>query len=153
MALENRLAGELSPYLLQHADNPVAWQPWGEEAFAHAREQGLSAEAADEYFSTVQRNAGRAGGIDEVVDHRQLMNVAVRLWTTTATLLASLDVDFNQVGFEYHPLNDRTYGCSSDAILYEIDVTTGMTSQIGPVPQPNGCSNLGAPWTPVACLE
>jgi len=39
--LENRLAGELSPYLLQHADNPVAWQPWGEEAFAHAREQGL----------------------------------------------------------------------------------------------------------------
>ena len=73
--------------------------------------------------------------------------------TGTATLLASLDVDFNQVGFEYHPLNARTYGCSSDAILYEIDVTTGMTSQIGPVPQPNGCSNLGAPWTPVACLE
>jgi uncharacterized protein YyaL (SSP411 family) len=33
----NRLAGEKSPYLLQHADNPVDWYPWGEEAFARAR--------------------------------------------------------------------------------------------------------------------
>jgi uncharacterized protein YyaL (SSP411 family) len=34
----NRLAQETSPYLLQHADNPVDWQPWGEEAFSRARE-------------------------------------------------------------------------------------------------------------------
>ena len=33
----NRLAGETSPYLLQHADNPVDWYPWGDEAFARAR--------------------------------------------------------------------------------------------------------------------
>ena len=33
----NRLADEKSPYLLQHADNPVNWYPWGEEAFARAR--------------------------------------------------------------------------------------------------------------------
>jgi hypothetical protein len=33
----NRLAHETSPYLLQHADNPVDWYPWGEEAFAKAR--------------------------------------------------------------------------------------------------------------------
>ena len=33
----NRLAGETSPYLRQHADNPVDWYPWGEEAFARAR--------------------------------------------------------------------------------------------------------------------
>jgi uncharacterized protein len=33
----NRLALETSPYLLQHADNPVDWFPWGEEAFAKAR--------------------------------------------------------------------------------------------------------------------
>ncbi|WP_031499724.1 thioredoxin domain-containing protein [Bryobacter aggregatus] len=33
----NRLAGEKSPYLLQHANNPVDWRPWGEEAFAAAR--------------------------------------------------------------------------------------------------------------------
>ena len=35
----NRLAGEKSPYLLQHAGNPVAWHPWGEEAFARARSE------------------------------------------------------------------------------------------------------------------
>src|SRR5450756_573367 len=33
----NRLANETSPYLLQHAHNPVDWYPWGEEAFAKAR--------------------------------------------------------------------------------------------------------------------
>src|SRR5690242_1451090 len=33
----NRLAREKSPYLLQHAHNPVDWYPWGEEAFARAR--------------------------------------------------------------------------------------------------------------------
>ncbi len=38
-ANKNRLASEKSPYLLQHADNPVDWYPWGEEAFAAAREQ------------------------------------------------------------------------------------------------------------------
>ena len=35
----NRLAQETSPYLLQHADNPVDWRPWGEEAFSEAREK------------------------------------------------------------------------------------------------------------------
>ncbi|NEZ04407.1 thioredoxin domain-containing protein [Wenzhouxiangella sp. XN201] len=34
---ENRLGDALSPYLLQHADNPVAWQPWDREALAMAR--------------------------------------------------------------------------------------------------------------------
>ncbi len=34
---KNRLAGENSPYLLQHADNPVDWYPWGEEAFKKAK--------------------------------------------------------------------------------------------------------------------
>ncbi|MBA3565379.1 MAG: thioredoxin domain-containing protein [Actinobacteria bacterium] len=33
----NRLAGATSPYLLQHAENPVDWHPWGEEAFELAR--------------------------------------------------------------------------------------------------------------------
>jgi uncharacterized protein len=33
----NRLADETSPYLLQHAGNPVDWYPWGDEAFARAR--------------------------------------------------------------------------------------------------------------------
>ena len=35
----NRLAAESSPYLLQHAANPVDWYPWGEEAFSRARRE------------------------------------------------------------------------------------------------------------------
>jgi uncharacterized protein YyaL (SSP411 family) len=35
--MPNRLAGASSPYLLQHADNPVDWYEWGDEAFAEAR--------------------------------------------------------------------------------------------------------------------
>ena len=35
----NRLIFAKSPYLLQHADNPVDWHPWGEEAFAKARQE------------------------------------------------------------------------------------------------------------------
>ncbi len=36
---KNRLADSKSPYLLQHADNPVDWYPWGPEAFAKAKEE------------------------------------------------------------------------------------------------------------------
>src|SRR3954447_658289 len=35
--MANRLAHESSPYLLQHAENPVDWYPWSDEAFARAR--------------------------------------------------------------------------------------------------------------------
>ncbi len=38
-SLTNALASETSPYLRQHAENPVDWQPWGPEAFAQARRQ------------------------------------------------------------------------------------------------------------------
>ena len=39
--MPNRLADSTSPYLLQHADNPVDWQEWGEEAFAEARRRDV----------------------------------------------------------------------------------------------------------------
>lgn len=39
-ASRNRLAGETSPYLLQHATNPVHWHPWGEAALNEARQTG-----------------------------------------------------------------------------------------------------------------
>jgi len=39
MAAENRLARETSPYLLQHAKNPVDWYPWGPEALERARRE------------------------------------------------------------------------------------------------------------------
>jgi hypothetical protein len=37
--MSNHLAGESSPYLLQHADNPVDWYPWGEEALGKAKRE------------------------------------------------------------------------------------------------------------------
>ncbi|MGB7543120.1 MAG: thioredoxin domain-containing protein [Burkholderiales bacterium] len=37
--MPNRLKGETSPYLQQHADNPVDWNPWGEEALSRARKE------------------------------------------------------------------------------------------------------------------
>ena len=37
--MANRLAGETSPYLLQHAHNPVDWYPWGPEALARAKQE------------------------------------------------------------------------------------------------------------------
>ncbi|WP_030528027.1 thioredoxin domain-containing protein [Phycicoccus jejuensis] len=39
--MANRLAASLSPYLLQHADNPVDWWEWGDEAFAEARRRDV----------------------------------------------------------------------------------------------------------------
>jgi uncharacterized protein YyaL (SSP411 family) len=39
--MANRLANATSPYLLQHADNPVDWHEWGEEAFAEARDRDV----------------------------------------------------------------------------------------------------------------
>ncbi|MFE2260299.1 thioredoxin domain-containing protein [Streptomyces griseosporeus] len=39
--MPNRLAHETSPYLLQHADNPVDWWPWAPEAFEEARQRGV----------------------------------------------------------------------------------------------------------------
>ena len=36
----NRLVNEKSPYLLQHARNPVDWYPWGGEAFEKAKAEG-----------------------------------------------------------------------------------------------------------------
>jgi uncharacterized protein YyaL (SSP411 family) len=38
---KNRLTCETSPYLLQHAHNPVNWYPWGDEAFARAKERNV----------------------------------------------------------------------------------------------------------------
>ncbi|MFF2612441.1 DUF255 domain-containing protein [Kitasatospora sp. NPDC058046] len=39
--MPNRLADATSPYLLQHAENPVDWWPWAPEAFDEARRCGV----------------------------------------------------------------------------------------------------------------
>ncbi|GAA4539027.1 thioredoxin domain-containing protein [Streptomyces collinus] len=49
--MPNRLAHETSPYLLQHADNPVDWWPWSEEAFAEARRRGVPVHLSVGYSS------------------------------------------------------------------------------------------------------
>jgi hypothetical protein len=41
LSLANRLANQTSPYLLQHALDPVDWRPWGEEPFFEARERDV----------------------------------------------------------------------------------------------------------------
>jgi hypothetical protein len=40
LTMPNRLSDETSPYLLQHADNPVEWQPWDDAALTQARREG-----------------------------------------------------------------------------------------------------------------
>ena len=37
--MSNRLKNETSPYLVQHAENPVDWYPWCDEAFAKAKQE------------------------------------------------------------------------------------------------------------------
>ncbi|MFE8960643.1 thioredoxin domain-containing protein [Streptomyces iakyrus] len=49
--MPNRLAHETSPYLLQHADNPVDWWPWSEEAFDEARRRGVPVHLSVGYSS------------------------------------------------------------------------------------------------------
>jgi uncharacterized protein YyaL (SSP411 family) len=41
MVVMNRLAGSMSPYLQQHAQNPVHWWPWCDEAFAEAKRRDV----------------------------------------------------------------------------------------------------------------
>ncbi len=49
--MPNRLAKETSPYLQQHADNPVDWYPWGEEAFARAQAENKPVHLSVGYFA------------------------------------------------------------------------------------------------------
>ncbi|MFJ4468865.1 thioredoxin domain-containing protein [Streptomyces sp. NPDC089424] len=49
--MPNRLAHETSPYLLQHADNPVDWWPWSQEAFEEARRRDVAVHLSVGYSS------------------------------------------------------------------------------------------------------
>lgn len=49
----NRLIAEKSPYLLQHAHNPVDWHPWGEEAFEKAKRENKPVLVSIGYFRYV----------------------------------------------------------------------------------------------------
>lgn len=55
--MPNHLAHETSPYLLQHADNPVDWRPWSDDAFEEARRRGVPV-----LLSVGRRCGSRFGG-------------------------------------------------------------------------------------------
>ena len=49
----NRLKDSTSPYLLQHADNPVVWWPWCDQAFAEAAEREVPVLLSVGYAATL----------------------------------------------------------------------------------------------------
>ena len=63
-----------------------------------------------------------------------------------AALLGNIDVDFYNVGIEFHPLTEQLYACSSDAHLYRIE-DDYTTTDLGPMGLATSCTNLGAPWS------
>ena len=73
--------------------------------------------------------------------------------TGAATFQAKLSQSFVSVGVERHPGNGKIYACSDDAALREVDPQTGMVTVIGPMGEAGGCTNLAAPWGPVACVD
>jgi hypothetical protein len=59
--MPNRLANATSPYLLQHADNPVDWWEWGPEAFEEARRRGIPISLSVRRLPLVPRGSPVAG--------------------------------------------------------------------------------------------
>jgi len=77
----NRLAGEKSPYLLQHADNPVDWFPWGQEAFEKARRENkpifLSIGYSTCHWCHVMAHESFESGTVAEVMNREFVNIKV----------------------------------------------------------------------------
>src|SRR3954451_11280112 len=73
--MPNRLADETSPYLLQHAHNPVDWYPWGDEAFARAREEDKPVlvsigYAACHWCHVMERESFEDAGVAQLMNER-----------------------------------------------------------------------------------
>jgi hypothetical protein len=68
----NRLEGATSPYLLQHKDNPVDWQEWGDEAFAEARRRDVPVLLSVGYAACHWCQASD-GVVSKASHHRHLM--------------------------------------------------------------------------------
>ena len=77
----NRLAHEKSPYLLQHAHNPVDWYPWGEEAFAKARRENkpifLSVGYSTCHWCHVMAHESFEGEEVAAIMNREFVNIKV----------------------------------------------------------------------------
>lgn len=79
--MPNALIDQTSPYLLQHAHNPVDWRPWGEEAFAEAKERGTLVFLSVGYSTchwchVMERESFENERIAEVMNHH-FVNVKV----------------------------------------------------------------------------
>ena len=79
--MSNKLAGESSPYLLQHADNPVDWHPWGEAALMQAREQDkpilLSVGYAACHWCHVMAHESFEDEVTAAIMNREFVNIKV----------------------------------------------------------------------------
>ncbi len=131
----NRLKNETSPYLLQHADNPVDWYPWGEEAFARAQaedkpillsvgysachwchvmahesfEHGPTAELMNQWFINIKVDREERPDVDDI--YMQAVQAMTRHggWPMTVFLLPNGRPFY---GGTYFPL-ERRYGMPS----------------------------------------
>lgn len=131
----NRLKDETSPYLLQHADNPVDWYPWGEEAFTRAQaedkpillsvgysachwchvmahesfEHGPTAELMNKWFINVKVDREERPDVDDI--YMQAVQAMTRHggWPMTVFLLPDGRPFY---GGTYFPL-ERRYGMPS----------------------------------------
>src|SRR5262245_55967533 len=79
--MPNRLANETSPYLLQHANNPVDWYPWGSEALDRAKRENkpipLSiGDAACHWCHVMEHNSFENDATAALMDER-LVNIKV----------------------------------------------------------------------------
>lgn len=132
----NRLQHETSPYLLQHADNPVDWYPWGEEAFQKAKaedkaillsvgysachwchvmahesfEHEATAKIMNEWFVNVKVDREERPDVDDIyMQAVQAMNNGQGGWPMTVFMMPDGSPFF---GGTYFPLEPR-YGMAS----------------------------------------
>ncbi|MFW6198247.1 MAG: thioredoxin domain-containing protein, partial [Acidobacteriota bacterium] len=136
----NRLADEISPYLLQHADNPVDWYPWGEEALGRARredrpillsvgyaachwchvmehesfEDPETAELMNEHFVCIKVDREERPDIDEIYMRAVQMMTGRGGWPLTVFLTPDLEPFY---GGTYYPPEDRPGMPSFEKVL------------------------------------
>lgn len=130
--LHNKLAYETSPYLLQHADNPVTWQPWGREALKQAQRENKpiflsigysachwchvmekesfadpdTADLMNRYFINIKVDREEHPDLDELYMHAVVALNGMGGWPLNVFLTPDLRPFF---GGTYFP-NDRRYG-------------------------------------------
>jgi uncharacterized protein YyaL (SSP411 family)/aryl-alcohol dehydrogenase-like predicted oxidoreductase len=103
----NRLIGETSPYLLQHAHNPVDWYPWGDEALERARTEDKLILMNDS-FVNVKVDREERPDLDEIYMAATVaMNRGQGGWPMTVFLTPELEPVFAGTYFPPHDMHGR----------------------------------------------